>query len=421
MSTSSMWIERLKRVMITSVDQGLYQTLRQTPDRMAPADVASMVHEIPEMGMSEMSDASNVRNGGMGRRVSEVRDLILQMAIVPPSAATDFVGKLAQEQEWPRERAQRAYDEYLRFLLMAWVSPGMVVPSHDVDQAWHLHLTHSRHYWDVLCGEILQRPFHHDPSLGGNDEDARHGDAYRRTLQLYAFLFDEEAPTDVWPRGCTCAVEQPREAVLASPAWVGILIFGMIAALMVGYAVHPFAGIVVGLGTVAVSALIASSEADERRRQERSASYRTHSTTSWSPGVSSTGPTSFRHAPTRSTAKTSTGSGRTSTTSADKSSTMSSSGDDTSLAFLAVMASSDASASTGSHGSGSHSHGSSHSSHSDSSSSHSSSSHSSSHSSHSCGGSSSSHSCGSSSSSSCGGSSSSCGGSSCGGGGCGGS
>lgn len=382
-----------------------------------------MAHALPETGMSEMSDATNVRNGGMSRRVSEVGDLLLKMAVVPPDATVDFVDKLAREHGWGRDRAQRAYDEYLRFLLMAWVSPDMVVPSHDVDQAWHLHLTHSRHYWEVLCGEILQRPFHHEPSLGGEAEDTRHADAYGRTLALYEHIFDETAPLDVWPRGCGCheAVREPvRDVVLASTPLAPIILLGGAMGISCWALGGGWITLVIALGTVALCILASHLNAAEREEEERRAyrerrdrireeGFRRAKPVEVDPAVLSTKLEEMRERtraasassrvvpkPYRSS-RSSRGYGG--------SRTYDRSGDDAGASFAMLMATS--SSDTGSH-SHSHSH-SSHSSHSCSSSSHSSHSCSSS-SSHSCSSSSSSHSCGSSSS--CGGSS--CGGSSCG-------
>lgn len=396
--------------MIVDVDQGLTKTFADKPTRGLSSNVASMVHELPETGTSEMSDAENVHNGGMSRRVSEVNDLLQAMEIVPETAKTSFAEKLAQENAWPIERAEAALREYRRFLLMAWVSPGMVVPSKDVDEAWHLHLTHSRHYWEVLCGTILQKPFHHEPSLGGEAEDARHGDAYGRTLSLYEHLFDEEAPRDVWPRGCGCAERTTdRSVVLASAPFIPIAIFGLFAAVIAWAGGHDTIALIIAIGTIAIAGLVTAADASEKRDYEeraertrrenaRRSEQRTHygiepgtadladrlararKETAAASATSRVKPAPYR-AP------------RSSRGGSSRSSSMDRSGDDASSTFAAILASDDGSSSHSSHSSHSHS------SHSCSS-----------HSSHSCG--SSSHSCGSSSSS-CG---SSCGG----GGGCGG-
>src|SRR5262249_47420226 len=68
-----------------------------------------------------------------------------------------------------------------------------------VDAAWHLHLTYTRSYWQRLCGGVLGRPLHHDPSRGGPDEAARHRHMYSRTLAAYREAFGQEPPADIWP------------------------------------------------------------------------------------------------------------------------------------------------------------------------------------------------------------------------------
>jgi len=120
------------------------------------------------------------------------------MLIEPPGAAISFTAKLARETGWSPAFAAAAVEEYRRFLYLAGVAGHAVSPSRAVDKAWHLHLTYSRHYWDELCGRILGRPFHHDPSLGGAAEDRRHADQYARTLALYRATFGEEPPAAIW-------------------------------------------------------------------------------------------------------------------------------------------------------------------------------------------------------------------------------
>ncbi len=43
------------------------------------------------------------------------------------------------------------FDEYRRFAFLAATAGHPVTPSDAVDQAWHLHLTYSRDYWDRFC------------------------------------------------------------------------------------------------------------------------------------------------------------------------------------------------------------------------------------------------------------------------------
>lgn len=121
------------------------------------------------------------------------------MRIEPAGAAATFAAKLAREQGWSPSHAQAVVEEYRRFLYLAGTATYPVSPSRAVDKAWHLHLTYSRHYWDELCGRILGQPLHHDPSLGGAEEDARHQDQYARTLALYRATFGEEPLAAIWP------------------------------------------------------------------------------------------------------------------------------------------------------------------------------------------------------------------------------
>ena len=224
-----------------------------------------------------MTDAKNVDTGGMGRRISEVADLIDSMTIIDPAATVDFAGRLATENDWTADHAERVYREYRRFLLMAWMSPAMVVPSNDVDQAWHLHLTHTRHYWGVLCDTILMKPLHHEPSLGTADDTGRHAAHYVSTLSLYRYLFDEDAPASVWPSPCEVCSKPAQETVLASGAGAtGLAISSAVGvtAFMTG---HPLvAGISFVIAAVMLVVTLArSAVAQDRRRLSGSyAAYR---------------------------------------------------------------------------------------------------------------------------------------------------
>ena len=115
-----------------------------------------------------------------------------------PTAELAFSSRLAAENGWTRSFARRVIGEYKRFVYLSQLGKGMVTPSDAVDQAWHLHLTYTRHYWDVLCGETLGRPLHHEPTRGGADEDARYRRCYERTLALYATEFGTAPPPILW-------------------------------------------------------------------------------------------------------------------------------------------------------------------------------------------------------------------------------
>lgn len=167
-------------------------------------------------------DAENVVDGGIRHRFTHAREALETMNITRPDAPKGFVTRLAEENGWTMERAQAAEREYRRFLILASITTETIVPSKDVDAAWHEHLLHTRHYWDATCRDILGRPFHHDPGDGGPADAAMHERGYRRTLELYERTFGEPAPTDVWPRGCGCTAApagRTAEVELAMPAW----------------------------------------------------------------------------------------------------------------------------------------------------------------------------------------------------------
>jgi hypothetical protein len=121
------------------------------------------------------------------------------MRIEPDGAASTFPARLARENDWSAQYANRVFDEYRRFLFLAVTCQHPVTPSDEVDQAWHLHLTYSRHYWDTLCRQILQQPLHHGPTSGGANESKRYHDQYERTLEAYSQAFGHEPPIDIWP------------------------------------------------------------------------------------------------------------------------------------------------------------------------------------------------------------------------------
>jgi len=121
------------------------------------------------------------------------------MQVGPPGAESRFTTRLARENDWSLAHAESVMGEYRRFLYLIARTSGPLTPSDDVDRAWHLHLLHSRHYWDILCGQILGRPLHHDPAGGGAAEAIRHRRQYQATLSRYRAVFGEDPPSAIWP------------------------------------------------------------------------------------------------------------------------------------------------------------------------------------------------------------------------------
>lgn len=115
------------------------------------------------------------------------------------SPPLSFAARLARENGWRLEFAQRVVREYKRFVILAMVAGHPVTPSEEVDQAWHLHLTYTRSYWDRMCGEILEQPLHHNPTAGGPSEQAKFYLWYAETLASYQRIFGEPPPEEIWP------------------------------------------------------------------------------------------------------------------------------------------------------------------------------------------------------------------------------
>lgn len=137
-------------------------------------------------------------NGGY-EHDPELRARIQAFSPDGPGVVFPFSARLAREHGWTRAFAGRVVEEYRRFLYLAMTAGHPVTPSVQVDEAWHLHLTYTRSYWDDLCGRVLGRPLHHDPTMGGAAEGAKFADWYARTLDSYRAAFGQEPPRDVWP------------------------------------------------------------------------------------------------------------------------------------------------------------------------------------------------------------------------------
>ena len=118
--------------------------------------------------------------------------------IGPPDASLTFAARLARENRWSAAFTERVIREYKRFCWLAVMAGHEVTPSDAVDQAWHLHLTYSRDYWERFCPDVLGTPLHHGPTAGGQVERTRYYDQYARTLQSYEEHFGAVPPADIW-------------------------------------------------------------------------------------------------------------------------------------------------------------------------------------------------------------------------------
>ena len=135
----------------------------------------------------------------MNQAAATLRERIEAFELDEAGASLPFTSRLACEQGWTHAQAARVIREYKRFLVLAMEAGHPVSPSEDVDQAWHLHLVYTRSYWQHLCGKVLGRELHHEPTSGGSAEGAKFHDWYARTLESYRRIFGEEPPREIWP------------------------------------------------------------------------------------------------------------------------------------------------------------------------------------------------------------------------------
>lgn len=163
--------------------------------------------------------------------------------IGPEDAALPFVDRLARENGWRRTEAERVIEEYKRFCFLAATVDHPVTPSDQVDQAWHLHLTYSRDYWERFCPEVLGRPLHHGPTAGGGGEQHRYFTQYAETLRSYERVFGSP-PADLWPDAARRLNEDhkarrvhPRDAIILPRGRVRIallIVMAVLSALALG-------------------------------------------------------------------------------------------------------------------------------------------------------------------------------------------
>ena len=135
---------------------------------------------------------------GEGAR-EELRVRLAGYTIGPADASLTFTDRLARENGWSADFADRVIAEYKRFCFLAVTAGHQVTPSDQVDQAWHLHLSYSRDYWERFCPDVLGTPLHHGPTAGGDAERSRYYDQYAATLATYESTFGAPPPPDIWP------------------------------------------------------------------------------------------------------------------------------------------------------------------------------------------------------------------------------
>ncbi|MCX6855218.1 MAG: hypothetical protein NTV80_09950 [Verrucomicrobia bacterium] len=124
---------------------------------------------------------------------------IVAFELDSPASPLQFSQRLARENAWSLDFAQRVIQEYRRFLYLASAAGHPVTPSDEVDQAWHLHLVYTHSYWGDLCPNVLGKALHHGPTKGGASEDSKFRQWYETTLASYQRIFGSVPPSNIWP------------------------------------------------------------------------------------------------------------------------------------------------------------------------------------------------------------------------------
>lgn len=113
-------------------------------------------------------------------------------------AGYKFSDRLAEENNWSKDFALLAIEEYKKFMFLSACAGHDVTPSKIIDKVWHLHLIYTRSYWEEMCGKILGKRIHHNPTEGSNEEDSKYSNQYEQTLNSYTKFFDTAPPVNIW-------------------------------------------------------------------------------------------------------------------------------------------------------------------------------------------------------------------------------
>ena len=136
----------------------------------------------------------------MNFRQAELYQRIERFSLDEPDHQLSFSQRLARDNGWSLHYTDKVIEEYKKFVFLAVVAGHPVSPSDQVDQAWHLHLTYTRSYWQEFCPNILQTSLHHEPTRGGLSEKIKFDELYSKTLESYRQFFDQSPPLNIWPQ-----------------------------------------------------------------------------------------------------------------------------------------------------------------------------------------------------------------------------
>ena len=107
-----------------------------------------------------------------------------------------FINALSHEYGWSRYYAQKAYQEYLRFMYLLAIHDTPLAPSLQIERVWKFHLGYSDSYWHKLCEIIIKKPIHRNFSSTLNRGVEK--DFFVDTHLLYREEFEQNPPIIVW-------------------------------------------------------------------------------------------------------------------------------------------------------------------------------------------------------------------------------
>lgn len=151
-------------------------------------------------------------------------------------AGLSFVEQLRKDQRISEKTARRGIEEYRRFLYLSATDDARTVPTKAVDAVWHLHLTHTRDYWERFVPDVLDgKPIHHAPgALAGQSAD------FAVTLRRYEAEFGEAPPKGIWRHR---SVLSRIVAAVFALVWTVMWVAGSLAA---GLPIFAFVGLAFG-------------------------------------------------------------------------------------------------------------------------------------------------------------------------------
>ena len=162
---------------------------------------------------------------------TQLWELITTHKMPDDASGLSFANQLICKHGISRETADVAVAEYHKFIYLCMTRRERNVPSQAVDLVWHLHLEHTRDYWDVFCKK-LGKPIHHNPGGSGSENL---GD-YDATVKAYENLFGTP-PKGIWRQS------NKAESVSLLGILLVIAAFLSISGFQEGFQLNDFLGL----------------------------------------------------------------------------------------------------------------------------------------------------------------------------------